>query len=124
MILVEKEAFMRTDIENRDGALDLAGSTDPVSPRPAACEPLLLGDLVAVIVQTPELLQPSGVFSAPDRGANFIEFRGRRRDALLTRDIGLPTVNRSHSDDAEKHQRQDCQAIETDGQNKIGNVRK
>lgn len=41
---------MRTDIQNRDGALDLAGSTDPVSLRPAACEPVIIGDLVAVIV--------------------------------------------------------------------------
>lgn len=32
------------------GLFDLAGSSDPASLRPAACEPVLFGDLVAVIV--------------------------------------------------------------------------
>jgi hypothetical protein len=37
-------------LENEAGLFDLAGSSDPASLRPAACEPVLFGDLVAVIV--------------------------------------------------------------------------
>lgn len=41
---------MRTDLENRGGAFDLAGSTDPASLRLAAREPVLLGDIAAVVI--------------------------------------------------------------------------
>lgn len=37
-------------LENEAGLFDLAGSSDPASLRPAACEPVIIGDLVAVIV--------------------------------------------------------------------------
>lgn len=37
-------------LENEAGLFDLAGSSDPASLRPAACEPVSIGDLVAVIV--------------------------------------------------------------------------
>lgn len=37
-------------LENEAGLFDLAGSSDPASLRPAACEPVKFGDLVAVIV--------------------------------------------------------------------------
>lgn len=39
-----------TEAKNRDGALDLAGSLDSVSPRFAAGDPVSIGDLAAVIV--------------------------------------------------------------------------
>lgn len=41
---------MTTGTKNRDGALDLAGSLDSVSPRFAAGDPVSIGDLAAVIV--------------------------------------------------------------------------
>lgn len=40
---------MHTEAQERDDGLNLAGS-DPSSRRPAAAEPILLGDLAAVIV--------------------------------------------------------------------------
>jgi len=54
---------MKTDIQIRDGAFDLAGSTDPVS-RPAAAEPISIGDLSSLLCSDLSV-RLSGEFQLP-----------------------------------------------------------
>jgi len=55
---------MTTGTKNRDGAFDLAGSTDPVSLRTAAAEPISIGSLAAVVISDLSV-RLSGEFQLP-----------------------------------------------------------
>lgn len=55
---------MTTGLQNRDDGLNLAGS-DPSSRRPAAAEPMLLGDVLAGIVLPDLAVRLRGDFQLP-----------------------------------------------------------
>jgi hypothetical protein len=69
---------MHTVFEKRDGVLDLAGSEDSVSPRFAAGDPVLLGDIVSLLVSDLSV-RMSGNFNLPRVIARAPAGRSNRR---------------------------------------------
>lgn len=68
---------MHRDVKNRGGLLDLAGSTGPASLRTAAAEPVLLGDLAAVIVSDLAVMRTSAPADRKEKEARVLRFAPR-----------------------------------------------
>lgn len=73
---------MHRDLKNRGGLLDLAGSTGPASLRTAAAEPVLLGDIAAVLISDLAVMRTSAPADRKEKEGLVLRFAARKSTAL------------------------------------------